>query len=426
MVPSPVGIVIPQTTKIDLSHFPKPLVHTGNVRTEPGPVRVYDDEDDKYFLRCFDSFNDGYGVDEGGGSDFDRSSRLFPNNDTINPFDWSSSIASSPVNRIDYATVRFPATVNQDSVDLMQQTSESDWPAGHGTCTIIGGNSPNKRVYPSRQVNNPDRLWSNGGSPERPATIDAKAGPLSEPSDKAGSVRLEAESKERLATRSLRSSRYFNPDDRQETSSPSSAQAPYVQVVDESSTADVTSLIDGFAAYNLEEKGMIKDVVTTFSDSSSSRSRRSSKSRGSSSEETLLMQNIRSSLSEDQEIEGLASADSDIDAQNSEGETALHLAVKLGKVSATRALLDHGADPHVTNRQGRGVLAIARWTKRRARDDEDLCARITACMALAIDAGAVAEPLPVNRLSPVHVHNRSTRPQDPDRRYKSQDSRFHA
>ncbi|KAL8779727.1 MAG: hypothetical protein Q9213_006795 [Squamulea squamosa] len=79
-------------------------------------------------------------------------------------------------------------------------------------------------------------------------------------------------------------------------------------------------------------------------------------------------------------------------ARNTDGETALHIAMKLGNVDATKALLDRGANVHVRNRKCEGLLAVAESARRQAKDDVSLYARVTACMALAIDAGAVAYP----------------------------------
>ena len=81
-----------------------------------------------------------------------------------------------------------------------------------------------------------------------------------------------------------------------------------------------------------------------------------------------------------------------VDSRNHEGESALHLSVKLGHTGATHAVLSHGANVHVRNTKGLGVLAVGEIAMRRARKDVVLYARIMACMNQVADAGAVVEP----------------------------------
>ena len=82
----------------------------------------------------------------------------------------------------------------------------------------------------------------------------------------------------------------------------------------------------------------------------------------------------------------------DSDCRDVFGNTLLHHSVRLGNIIATRALLSCHPNLHAINWLGNGVLAEAERALRRAKSDASLYARITACMNLAIDAGAVAQP----------------------------------
>ncbi|KAH9216688.1 hypothetical protein DL95DRAFT_387451 [Leptodontidium sp. 2 PMI_412] len=57
-------------------------------------------------------------------------------------------------------------------------------------------------------------------------------------------------------------------------------------------------------------------------------------------------------------------AGANINSRNSQEETALHLAVKLGRRAATKFLLSHGANIHVRNYKGLGVLALGYYAIR--------------------------------------------------------------
>ncbi|KAL8865576.1 MAG: hypothetical protein Q9198_009251 [Flavoplaca austrocitrina] len=94
----------------------------------------------------------------------------------------------------------------------------------------------------------------------------------------------------------------------------------------------------------------------------------------------------------------------DPNARSKRGETALHRSVKIGNIDATKALLGQGANVHARNRKGEGLLNVAERAQRRAKNNVSHYAKITACMALVIDAGAIAYPnifhewsLPVRR-----------------------------
>ncbi|KAL8851764.1 MAG: hypothetical protein Q9221_003374 [Calogaya cf. arnoldii] len=81
----------------------------------------------------------------------------------------------------------------------------------------------------------------------------------------------------------------------------------------------------------------------------------------------------------------------DPNARDSKGKTALHIAVKRGNIDATKSLLARGANVHVRDKKYEGVLMVGAKSQRRAKTNR-LYARVTACMALAIDAGAIARP----------------------------------
>ena len=108
--------------------------------------------------------------------------------------------------------------------------------------------------------------------------------------------------------------------------------------------------------------------------------------------ETPLMTLIRSTHFDDDIMELLAESGVDVNARNNEGETALHVSSTIGNVSATKRLLNHSANVHVRDNKGNGILHVARHTLCSAKCDTKLYARITACIALAIDAGAIASP----------------------------------
>lgn len=109
--------------------------------------------------------------------------------------------------------------------------------------------------------------------------------------------------------------------------------------------------------------------------------------------ETPMMAHIRSASHFQKSIlHRLLYAGANIDSRNKQGEAAIHVSVKLGNIDATEVLLGRGANVHARDREGRGVLAAGEIAQRRAKNDPRLYAGITACMALAIDNGAIASP----------------------------------
>jgi hypothetical protein len=81
-----------------------------------------------------------------------------------------------------------------------------------------------------------------------------------------------------------------------------------------------------------------------------------------------------------------------VQLRNRYGESALHVAVRLGRKVATRIVLEQGANVHTKTLDGKGVLALGEMHYFRARDNQPLYASIHACMALSVQYGAKAAP----------------------------------
>lgn len=82
----------------------------------------------------------------------------------------------------------------------------------------------------------------------------------------------------------------------------------------------------------------------------------------------------------------------DIHRRNRQGETSLHLAVKLGRRAATKFLLSVGANVHARDANGLGIVALGHKSADEAKKTEFLYAQIMLCVALATNAGAVSAP----------------------------------
>jgi ankyrin repeat protein len=78
--------------------------------------------------------------------------------------------------------------------------------------------------------------------------------------------------------------------------------------------------------------------------------------------------------------------------RNRQGETALHMAVRLGRKVSTSVLLENGANVHARTAEGKGILATGEMHYFKAREKPALYASILACMALCMDYGAVPAP----------------------------------
>lgn len=88
----------------------------------------------------------------------------------------------------------------------------------------------------------------------------------------------------------------------------------------------------------------------------------------------------------------LCRAGANINLRNRQGETPLHLSVKLGRRAATKFLLARGANVHARTKDGTGVLALGHKHSDRASKDEKLYAQISLCTTLVASAGAVSAP----------------------------------
>lgn len=91
-------------------------------------------------------------------------------------------------------------------------------------------------------------------------------------------------------------------------------------------------------------------------------------------------------------IEKLLHEGANINERDSLGQTPLHVSITYGKADITGALLSHKPNLHARDVSGKGVLAAAMDVLRRVKYDARWYAKITACMTLAIDAGAIAGP----------------------------------
>ncbi|KAL8996894.1 MAG: hypothetical protein Q9169_003705 [Polycauliona sp. 2 TL-2023] len=110
--------------------------------------------------------------------------------------------------------------------------------------------------------------------------------------------------------------------------------------------------------------------------------------------EPPLMTHIRTLPPQDDIILELLHSHADLNARNHKGEAALHISIKLGDIISTEALFAQHAslNVHVRDWQGQGVLVSAARAQRHAKHDVGPYARVTTCIALAIDAGAIMEP----------------------------------
>lgn len=91
-------------------------------------------------------------------------------------------------------------------------------------------------------------------------------------------------------------------------------------------------------------------------------------------------------------LHDLIARGANINRRNRHGESALHIAVRLGRKVATKVLLETGANVHARTIAGKGVLAVGETHYFRARHNPALYASIMACLALCIQHGAVAAP----------------------------------
>jgi hypothetical protein len=88
----------------------------------------------------------------------------------------------------------------------------------------------------------------------------------------------------------------------------------------------------------------------------------------------------------------LFDAGANINRRNRLGETPLHIAVKLGRWTATKFLLSKGANVQVRDSGGMSVIALGQAHSKLARWDETLYAQIMLCISFVVNAGAVSFP----------------------------------
>lgn len=98
-------------------------------------------------------------------------------------------------------------------------------------------------------------------------------------------------------------------------------------------------------------------------------------------------------------FQALIQSGANVHWRNRQGETALHVAVRLGRKVATKVLLESDANVHARTADGKGVMAVGETHYFKAREDPKSYASIMACMALCRDYGAVAAPTMVQEWS---------------------------
>ena len=420
-LPQPVVIPTPQATKHTLDSISQTPINPMIVSFDPTPLL----EDDETYLRYFDSFFNSCGSDEIERSTSGQGPLLFPGINAFDSLGLTTSTSTSPVHKTDDTPVLLPNATNRTSSGNAKGLSESRSlapPCSSLLGTYTDMDTLETDLCASGQLLSPEELKNVIQGLQKADAIASGAGQSLEPYTNGGSIGTQIGAKMPPDSESSTSDGRSETCPLLEDPAHSPTRSRDIQEPNGSSASDLSILIDGLSKYSLEERGFVEDILDTSvnSASSTSSSSRHSTSSSRSPHETSLMTRIRSDPSEDQQIGELIGTDTGINAQNSRGETALHLSVKLGKISATKTLLDQGADVHVGNNRGRGVLVAAERAQRRAKEDESLYARIAACMALTIDAGAVAAPLLVHQHHPPNV----TLNQEASRT-KHQDGRYH-
>lgn len=91
-------------------------------------------------------------------------------------------------------------------------------------------------------------------------------------------------------------------------------------------------------------------------------------------------------------LDRLCRAGANIHRRNREGETPLHIAVKLGRRASTKFLLARGANVHARTSDGTGILALGLKHSDKAAKDDVMYAQISLCVSLVAGAGAVSKP----------------------------------
>ena len=411
----PVVEQLPQVTKQKVDnvsgHSFDPII-IGSIDPEPAAVPT----DEEMYLQIFDSFVNTSQSDETVISIPDRRSLPSSNSDSTDFRERNTSIATptfDPLARIDDSSVSFSNRTGSGSLSVtdepLQFLSSAAFdpslisPYEHAAWTeffpLNGTGRDSPLVTPINLEAIPHEARSSSGGPDENTQESSPVPKVQPPVSN-----RQSENRTVLHTPTAPST--HDRDLRLSGTRPGS---------------NLRALVDGLSNLDLGERRLIEDTLTMSSRSTSSRHSRSVSSIASSgvlSRETPLMARIRSGPSDDEDIASLINNGLSIDTQNEKGETALHLAVKLGKVSATEALLERGADVHKRDKEGRGVLIAAKRVQSRERGNDGLYARIAACMALAIDAGAVAAVI-------IHHNSGPLVPLNDFPRTKYIDSRYH-
>jgi len=98
-------------------------------------------------------------------------------------------------------------------------------------------------------------------------------------------------------------------------------------------------------------------------------------------------------------LTSLRQANTFLHRRNRQGETALHLAIKLGRQAATKFLLRNKSRVFARNKKGMGIIEVGLEACDKLGHDEVLYGRIHHCMNLAMSAGAVSSPTIVQEWS---------------------------
>ena len=401
----------------------KAPINASKSRSSPEPV-ILGDEDESY-SRWFDfsSFPDNYGYDELERTNVDQIPSLqSPRTNATDPLDPTLSAASFPVSTTNDASVQYPNTIDRTNLSAVAGLLEPD--------LLVASDASSLRTYSDKgelktaycspgQLFNPPELENEVGGVQRAECIAIRTGSPLEPRTVDGfdGTQGEATASSGSQTLTLLSCSESYTLLKTQAGSPTHTRAIWASQASSEDTS--SSVLKQLSNLTFSDETLITDCLDNSSDCSSSKSSSSRISGGSSisAHATPLMERIRSSTSEDKYIEELIRAETEVEAQDTRGETALHLSVQLGKKSATKALLCRGANVHAKNKMGQSVLAVALKAQRRVKEDESLYARISECIALSMRAGAVAAPV-------LHQGHYSTELKDPSRR-KEQDPRYH-
>lgn len=88
----------------------------------------------------------------------------------------------------------------------------------------------------------------------------------------------------------------------------------------------------------------------------------------------------------------LCKAGADVNRRNRQGESALHIAVKLGKKVATGVLMRWGANVHARDGEKRGFIALGVECGKKAKRGDALYAQIMLCIDQVARSGGVVGP----------------------------------